>query len=139
MQLQLYGDPLTLYGNVLVLYADGVPVTVRRGDDAGLRERFWKAKAEEWLAEHLEQLPAVARKPRRARRRFVEAFMEQAEALDLPRINALETMMAGLTAPTPDHTALALAMMDYLARVRRERRRWRENRDIEALMALGEL
>lgn len=139
MQLQLYGNTLSLYGNPLVLYADGVPVTVRRGDDAGARERFWKARAEEWLAERLEQVPAIAKRPRRARRRFVEAFLEQAEAWELPRIAALETMMADLIAPQPDYTALALEMAEYLERTRRERRRWREGRDVMALMALGEL
>ncbi len=114
-------------------------VTVRRGDDAGARERFWAAKAEDWLEERLEQVPAVAKRPKRARRRFVEAFLTQAEAMDLPRVDALAEMMAGLMAPQADYTDLAAAMMEYLARVRRERRKWRDERDIRALMALGEL
>lgn len=117
-------------------------VTVRRGEDgggAGARERFWAAKAEEWLEERLEQVPQIARRPKRARRRFIEAFLTQAEAMDLPRVDALADMMAGLVAPQPDYTDLAAAMMEYLARARRERRKWRDERDIRALMALGEL
>lgn len=122
------------------------PVTpVRRGDDAfrsaGARERFWAEQAEELLQDRLEQLPEVAKKPKRARKRFAQAFLQRVEAFDLPvaRVDTLTALLADLTAPQPDYTALAKAAAEWLDRMARDKRRWRDNRDMLALMELGAL
>lgn len=125
---------------------EAVVAAVPRGDDAafrsaGKREEFWAAKAEEWLADRLEQLPKVAKQPRRARRRFAEALLQRVEAVDLPpaRVDALQALLAGLTAPAPDYTALALQAQEWMRRLAREKRQWRDARDVQALIELGAL
>lgn len=120
--------------------------SAQRGDgggfgSAGARERFWADKASEWLEEKLERLPQMADRPKRARRRFAEAILEQVETEDIPqpRVDALTTLLAALTAPAPDYTALALDAQEWLAHMARAKRQWRDERDIAALQALGEL
>ena len=117
--------------------------TVPRGDDAfrsaGKREEFWAEQAEEWLADKMEQLPEVAKRPARARRRFAEAFLQGVDRFDLPqpRVDALQALLADLTAPAPDYTALAMQAAEWMKRMAREKRRWRDDRDMRALMLLG--
>ena len=141
------GNRLTFGANPLI-FGTGAATTAPRGDDAfrtsGARERFWAGKAEEYLQDRLEELPRIAKRPKRARRRFAEAFLEGVEAYDLPqpRVDALTAILSDLTAPAPDYTALALAVQEYLDRMAREKRAWRQmrdERDIKALQALGEL
>lgn len=114
-------------------------VTFRRGDDAGSRERFWAGKSEEWLKAKVSRIEAVSRKPRRARVRFAEAFLEAIDDHALPeaRVDALTSLIADLTAPAPDYTALAMAAREWLDRIAREKRQWRDSRDVRALIALG--
>ena len=138
------GNRLTFGANPLI-FGTGASATAPRGDDAfrtsGARERFWAGKAEEYLQDRLEELPRIAKRPKRARRRFAEAFLEGVEAYDLPqpRVDALTAILSDLTAPAPDYTALALAAQEYIERMAREKRVWRDERDIMALKALGEL
>lgn len=128
-------------------YADDLApiLSLPRGDDAfrsaGKREQFWAEQAEEWLEDKMEQIPAVAQRPKRARRRFAEAFLQGVERYDLPpaRVDALQALLADLTAPAPDYTALAMAAAEWMQRMAREKRRWRDERDINALIALGAL
>lgn len=138
------GNRLTFGANPLI-FGTGAAATAPRGDDAfrtsGARERFWAGKAEEYLQDRLEELPRIAKRPKRARRRFAEAFLQGVEAYDLPqpRVDALTAILSDLTAPAPDFTALALAAQEYLTMMAREKRVWRDERDIMALKALGEL
>lgn len=138
------GNRLTFGANPLI-FGTGAAATAPRGDDAfrtsGARERFWAGKAEEYLQDRLEELPRIAKRPKRARRRFAEAFLQGVEAYDLPqpRVDALTALLSDLTAPAPDFTSLALAAQEYLTRMAREKRVWRDERDIMALKALGEL
>ena len=120
---------LTFGANPLVFGTGDAPVvSAPRGDDAfrtsGTRERFWAEKAQEWLEDKLEQLPQVAKRPKRARRRFAEAFLQGVEAYDLPqpRVDVLTALLGDLTAPAPDFTALAIATQEYLDRMAREKR-----------------
>ena len=125
---------------------EGVVATVPRGDDAafrsaGERERFWAKRAEDWLEDRLERIEEVARAPKKTRKNFAANFLEKAESLNIPqpRVDALAVMLAELTAPQPDYTALAMQVAEWMDRIARDRRRQRERRDIEALMALGEI
>jgi hypothetical protein len=141
------GNQLT-FGGIPLVFGTGVtPPTpsTGRGDDAfrssGVRERFWAEKAEDWLQERLEQIPQVAKRPKRARRRFAEALLQRVEAEDIPqpRVDALAALLTALVAPAPDYTALALDAQEWLSQMARVRRQWRDERDIAALQALGEL
>ena len=121
----------------------GIAPVAPRGDDAfrtsGQREAFWKRRSEEWLEDRLERIEEVALEPRKTRRKFAVNFLERAEALEVPRIDALAPLMAMLQAEVPDYTALAMEVAEWRARIAADRRARRDKRDIEALRALGEL
>ena len=147
MALLTFGAETLTFGGINLVFGDGdTPVvSVPRGDDAfrssGVRERFWAERAEEWLEERLEQIPQVAQRPKRARRRFAEALLQRVEAEDIPqaRVDTLRALLDDLTAPAPDYTALALDAQEWLAQMARAKRQWRDERDIKALQALGVL
>lgn len=140
MQLSLYGDKLTLNGDVLALYlGDVVPVAAPRGDDAfrtsGARERFWQAKAEEELGELLEHAEAALSAPVEARQAVADEF-QLIEWEDLPQARQIGEILSGLTAPQPDHTHLAALILAQMERIEAARIKARRKRDIEAIMVL---
>lgn len=116
---------------------------VRRGDDGGERERFWRRKAEEWLEDYLEKLPEVAKKPARTRRRAAKRLLEDAEAMAAqipplaPRIDYIAALVRQLAEPRPDYTALATAIAAQMEQVEAEKRARRRKRDLEAVLLLA--
>ena len=135
------------YANVstfgAAVVSGGEVISLRRGDDAppSARERFWRAKAEEWLEGYLERLP----RPRKAKQAAKLAKVFEAQAAEYlaavpeiaPRVDAIAQMLELLTVPQPDYTALAMAVaaeMEILAADRRARRR---KRDVEAILMLA--
>lgn len=118
-----------------------------RGDDAfktsGQRERFWRAKAEEWLEDRLEAVKRAARGPQRARKRLatriaadVPAFVSEIPDL-APRVDALARLGERLQAPQVDYTAIAQAVAAQMALIEAWNTRQRRRRDMEALLILA--
>ena len=139
MRLSLYGDPLALYGNALALYADAAAIAPR-GDDAfrtsGARDRFWQSKAEEELAELLEQAQEAVRAPVAARKAVAEEFA-LIEWQAMPQAPQIGAMLEQLTAPTPDYTHLAAMILEQMQRIEAARIKARRKRDIEAVLLLS--
>lgn len=119
----------------------GEVITLRRGDDApSARERFWRAKQDEWEEQALKRVARAVSKPKKARKRFVADFLREIKAdavaasFGPPR---LDTVIAGLSQPTPDYTALAAVVAAQLAEIEAERVQRRRKRDLEALLLLA--
>ena len=118
-------------------------ITIRRGDDAGARERFWRKQAEEWLEARLGEAQRATTAPARARRRVanrivadVPVFVSALPEFDA-RVDALGVIAERLLAPSVDYSALAaqVAMeMEFVANWQRQQRR---RRDIDALLVLA--
>lgn len=118
-------------------------VTVRRGDDAGARERFWRKQAEEWLEARLGEAQKAAKATARARRRVatrivadVPVFVSALPEFDA-RIDALGMIAERLLAPVVDYSSLAAQVareMEFVAEWQRQQRR---RRDIDALLVLA--
>lgn len=135
-------------GNVTYLFTSGTAsgsaaAPVRRGDDAGARERFWRAQAEEWLEERLDAIKRAARGPQRARKRLaarivsdVPSFVSEIPEF-APRIDALARLGERLQEPTVDYTAMAQAVAAQLALIEAWNTRQRRRRDMEALLILA--
>ena len=118
-------------------------VTVRRGDDAGARERFWRSKAEEWLEGQLEAVQRAAKGPARARKRLatrivadVPEFVSEIPEF-APRIDALERLTARLLAPQVDYSQIAQAVAAQMALVEAWHVKERRRRDVDALLVLS--
>jgi hypothetical protein len=112
------------------------PQAAPRGDDAfhtsGARDRFWQAKAEEELQDLLEQAQDAVSKPVAARQAIADDFA-LVEWRELPQAPQIGALLAQLTAPQPDYTALAASILAEMERARMNARR---KRDIEAIMVL---
>lgn len=136
----LYGSTLTLYGDALALYGETPAVSAPRGDDAfrtsGARDRFWQAKAEEELADLLEQAQEAVRAPVAARQAVADEF-QLIEWEDLPQARQIGEILQSLTAPQPDYTHLAALILAQMERIEAERTKARRKRDIEAVMLLS--
>lgn len=119
----------------------GDVVTVRRGDDApSPRERFWRAKQDEWEEQALKRVAQAVSKPKKARKRFVADFLREIEKDAVAASfgpSRLDTVIAGLSQPTPDYTALAAVIAAQLAEIEAERAKRRRKRDLEALLLLA--
>lgn len=134
---------LWLAAGVLSGQAEAPQLVARRGDDAGARERFWRAKAEEWLEDRLEAVKRAARGTQRARKRLatriaadVPAFVSEIPDL-APRVDALARLGERLQAPQVDYTAIAQAVAAQMALIEAWNTRQRRRRDMEALLILA--
>ncbi len=118
-------------------------VTVRRGDDAGARRRFWEAKAEEWLQERLEAVQRAAKGPARGRKRLATRIIADMPEFvsELPefasRVDALERLTAKLLAPQVDYSQIAQAVAAQMAFAEAWATKQRRRRDVEALLMLA--
>jgi hypothetical protein len=113
------------------------------GDDGGARERFWKAKAEEWLEDQLEAIERAVAQPQRARKRLamrivadVPAFVADDPEL-APRVSAIDALAQRLAQPTPDYSAIAEAVAQQMALVQAWNTKQRRRRDMDALLVLA--
>lgn len=135
---------LWLAAGLLTGASEVVTVTPRAlGDDGGVRRRFWKAKAEEWLREQLEAIEAAVGRPQRARKRLatrivgtVPAFVAESDDL-APRLAAVERLAAMVAKPAPDYSAIAEAVAAQMAAIAGWQAKERRRRDMEALMVLA--
>ncbi len=134
---------LWLAAGLLAGQAEAPIVTVRRGDDAGARRRFWQAKAEEWLQERLEAVQRAAKGPARARKRLatrivadVPKFVSEIPEF-APRVDALERLTAQLLAPQVDYSQVAQAVAAQMALIEAWHIKERRRRDVEALLVLA--
>lgn len=119
------------------------PILRRGGDDGGARERFWRAKAEEWLEDRLEAIKGAAGRPQRARKRLaarivgeIPAFVAESEDM-APRLAALERLTDRLSQPTPDYSAIANAVAREMAIIAEWQKHQRRRRDLDALLVLA--
>lgn len=111
-----------------------------RGDDAfrsyDARAKLWTRKAEEWLASRIEEVTAVAEKPRKQRKRFIADFMRQTHELapewSIKQSDFAAQIVEALKPAEIDMTALALVVAEYQAAMLARRRK----RDNEAIMIL---
>ena len=134
--------------SLLLVFVGAEQTSTRpRGDDAfrssGAAQRFWRAKAAEWLEARLGAAQKATMAPARARRRVanrivadVPAFVSALPEFDA-RVDALGMIAERLLAPSVDYSALAaqVAMeMEFVANWQRQQRR---RRDIDALLVLA--
>lgn len=136
---------LWLTAGFLAGQSEAPPVAIRRGDDAveGARERFWRAKAEEWLEDRLEAIKGAVGRPQRARKRLatrivgeIPAFVSEIPDL-APRVDAIAALAERLKAPQPDYSALAAAVERQMALIAAWNVKQRRRRDVEALLMLA--
>ncbi len=111
------------------------------GDDApSAREQFWRKQAEKWLEERIVEAPKVAKRSKKKRKAFVQAFLADASEILAkspefePRIDHVKALVTQLDAPRPDYTALA----QLAAKVQQEQAlRARRERDLAAVLILA--
>lgn len=119
----------------------GEVITLRRGDDApSVRERFWRAKQDEWEEQALKRVARAVSKPKKARKRLVADFLREIEKDAVAASfgpSRLDAVIAGLSEPAPDYTALAAVVAAQLAEIEAERVQRRRKRDLEALWLLA--
>ena len=135
---------LWLAAGLLAGQAEAPALVVRRGDDGGgARERFWKAKAEEWLEEQLDAIQGAAGRPQRARTRLatrivgeVPAFVSELPEM-APRVDAVTALAERLKAPQPDYSALAAAVERQMEMVAAWNTLQRRRRDMDAILVLA--
>lgn len=124
--------------------ASGEELALRsRGDDGGVRERFWRAKAEEWLQDQLEAVERAVKAPQRARKRLatrivaeVPRFVSEIPEF-APRVSDLDALLRQLMAPQPDHSAIAEAVARQMALIEAWNTIQRRRRDMEAILVLA--
>lgn len=129
----------------LAIAAQGLLVlaaaTRRGGDDApGARERFWRAKQDEWEEQALKRVAQAVSKPRKARKRFVADFLQEIESDAVAASfgpSRIDGIIAALSQPAPDYTALAAVVAAHLAEIEAERVKRRRKRDLEAVLMLA--
>jgi len=127
---------------------DGPDQQRRRGDDApGMfgneREQFWKRKAEEdlaeWLEQRAEEIPEISKKSRKKRKAYAKTALDQIDAIaetahELePRVDAIKRFVRQISEPQPDYTAIAAAVIEEH---RKEQVRRRRKRDLETVLML---
>lgn len=83
----------------------------------------------------MDRVQKVVRKPRAARREVAEKF-ELIEWEDLQIAPKTREMLAEITRPRPDYTAIAEMVLAMRQQIEAERRVRRRQRDEKALMAL---
>lgn len=134
---------LWLTAGFLAGQSEAPTAAIRRGDDGGARERFWRAKAEEWLEDKLEAIKGAVGRPQRARKRLatrivgeIPAFVSEIPDL-APRVDAIAALAERLKAPQPDYSALAAAVERQMALIAAWNTRQRRRRDVEALLMLA--
>jgi len=142
MLVTLGASPVTLGGAVLS-FGPVAPSTFRRGDDAGARERFWQAKAEEWLGQRLKAVERAAQRPKRARKKAASRiaadlsdFLIEVPSFS-PRVDALAELVERLSAPTVDYSEIAAAVQAQMDLVAAWNTRQRRRRDMDALLILA--
>ena len=119
---------------------NGEVLALRRGGDDSPRERFWRAKQDEWEEQALKRVAQAVSKPRKARKRFVADFLREiqddavAASVGPSRVDGI---IAALSQPAPDYTALAAVVAAHLAEIEAERVKRRRKRDIEAVLMLA--
>ena len=124
-----------------------LPPARSRGDDAGrrssgARERFWQAKAAEWLDERLETITRARGKPLRTRKRVADRAIVAvpdyvAEFAELaPVASALDGLAERIAAKTPDYAALARYVAEQHAMIAAWKTKQRRRRDAEAMLVL---
>lgn len=124
-RLTFNGDALTFGGDTLFLFPGVQTVPRARGDDGGVRRRFWRKEAEKWLEKRYEDAVEVIEKPRKARRKFARAFVRQAEEYS-PVIGPQIDIMSGIIQrmdSSVDMVELAGEMLVAMEQIRRRRRR----------------
>lgn len=119
---------------------DVCEVVTRRGDDAGFRsagarEQFWKAKAEEWLGDRLEEAREAVQAETKAEfaaviaPKVTVALMQWPEFR--PMIDAVSRLASAMKVEEPDPQIWA-----QIAEIERQRRVMRRRKDENALMML---
>jgi hypothetical protein len=113
-----------------------------RGDDAfrstGAREGFWRAKAEEWLEDQLEEAREAVQEGEKAEfaaeigPKITVALMQWPEFA--PAINAVQRLAAAMKVEEPDPAIWTLIAAVELQR--KEMRLARKRRDEDALMRI---
>ena len=123
-------------------YGEGtVPRAI--GDDGGVRERFWRSKAEEWLEDRLEAIQRAAGKPQRVRKRLATRIVADvpdfvSEIPDLaPRVDAIAALSERMAVQKPDYAAISAAIERQMALVAAWNTMQRRRRDVEALLILA--
>jgi hypothetical protein len=138
----LTGQAAITLGDLIVAAAGNGPGVVQtaRGDDAfrsyDARAKLWTRKAEEWLASRIEEVAAVAEKPRKQRKRFIADFMRQTHELapewSIKQDDFAARVIEELKPAEIDMAALHNAVEAYQAAMLARRRK----RDNEALIVL---
>ena len=109
----------------------------------GARERFWQAKATEWLDERLATIARAKGKPQRVRKRVADRAVDvPAYVLEVPELAPIASALDGLAdriaAPQPDYTELARQVAAYREAVAAWNTKQRRRRDAEALLLLAD-
>ena len=113
------------------------------GDDGGVRERFWRSKAEDWLEDRLEAIQRAAGKPQRVRKRLATRIVADvpdfvSEIPDLgPRVDAIAALSERMAVQKPDYAAISAAIERQMALVAAWNTMQRRRRDVEALLILA--
>ncbi len=140
---RINGDALLVNGNRLVFGVDEPVIgTTPRGDDAfrssGARERFWAAKAEEWLEDRLEEAREAVQEDEKAEfaaeigPKITTALMQWPEFA--PAIDAVAKIATAMRAEEPDPAIWTLIAAVELQR--KQVRIARKRRDEDALMLI---
>jgi len=112
------------------------------GDDGGVRRRFWRSKADEWLQDRLEAMQEAVEGTAKARKRVARTTEAQAafKAVEwpeiVPHIDILERLADRLAKPQVDRAALDAAIQAQIVAANDRARKARRARDEAAILWL---